>query len=72
MKHDDVPIHNRAIDRNVGRGGIRNFLHEGPQARQSVTNIRIVLHERLGKEPINRGGISISKNPDHRLLGCRT
>ena len=72
VKHDSFTVHNRAIDRDVGFPGILHLSHEGPQAGQSISNIRIVLHERIRKEAINGRGISISKNVDHGLPRFRS
>src|SRR5579864_4043554 len=72
MKHDDVAVHNRTIYRNVRRRRIRQLRNKGPQAGQSVPNVRIVLHERLGKEAVNGTRISISKNRDCSLPRSRT
>jgi hypothetical protein len=72
MKHDSFAVHNRAIDRDVGFPGILHLSHESPQAGQPVSNIRIVLHERIRKEAINGRGISISKNVDLGLPRFRS
>src|SRR3981189_517815 len=60
-------VDNRAVDRDIGLREPRDISHEGLQAGQAISDIRVVLYERLGKVTVGRARIAVAQNRNHSL-----
>jgi hypothetical protein len=70
MQQYESSVHKRAIYRYIGGGRARycgKRLHSG----KTIGQIRVMLHERLGKIPIDCGRIFLTKDIDHGLASVR-
>src|SRR4051812_45651287 len=65
MQKDEIAVHERAVDRYVGGGRARYFGGKRFHPSKPISEVWIVLYERLGKIPIDCSGILPAKDIDH-------
>jgi hypothetical protein len=67
MQQDEIAVHKRAIDRDVGARRGRDFRGKRPHSGTAIGESRIMLNERFAKIPIDGCRIFLAKDIDHGL-----
>jgi len=72
MQQYEISVHKRAIYCYVGGGRSRYFHGKRLHSDKTVGQIRVMLHERRGKIPIDCRRIFLTKDIDHSLASVGT
>src|ERR1700704_3501783 len=72
MQQHEITVYKRAIYGYIGGGGVRYLHGERLHSGKTVGQIRVMLHERLGKIPIDCCRIFLTKDIDHGLASVGT
>jgi hypothetical protein len=65
---DEVSIHKRAMDRNIGCGCARYFRGEKLHSGEAISEVRVMLYERRTKVSIDCRRVLLAKDVGHRLV----
>src|ERR1700751_3861656 len=70
MQQDEVPVHERAMDRYVGAWRARYLLGKRLHPGKTVGKVRVMLYERLAEVAIDCCPVLVPEDVDHGFVGA--